>query len=111
VVPNCNVNEAPQNVNDWFNTACFSLPATGTFGNVGRNTLTAPGLVTLDFALARMFTITERMHLQFRGEAFNIANHPNFQQPNATQNSPSFGKITATSVDNREIQLAMKLIF
>lgn len=111
VVAGCNVNAAPQSVNEWFNTACFSLPASGTFGDAGRNILTAPGLVTLDFAIARVFTITEKMHLQFRGEAFNLANHPNFQQPNATQNSPSDGKITATSVDNREIQLAMKLVF
>jgi hypothetical protein len=111
VVVGCNVNAVTQTVTEWFNTACFSLPPSGTFGDAGRNILTAPGLVTLDFAIARVFTITERMHLQFRGEAFNIANHPNFQQPNATQNSPSDGKITATSVDNREIQLAMKLIF
>ena len=110
-MPGCDVSAAPQSVTEWFNTACFSLPPSGTFGDAGRNILTAPGLVTLDAAIARVFTITERMHLQFRGEAFNAANHPNFQQPNATQNSPSFGKITATSVDNREIQLAMKLIF
>jgi hypothetical protein len=111
VVAGCDVNAAPKNVNDWFNTACFTLPPSGTFGDAGRNILTAPGLVTFDFAIARIFTVTERMHLQFRGEAFNIANHPNFNQPGATQNSPSFGKITATSVDNREIQLAMKLVF
>ncbi len=111
VVAGCNENAGPKTVTDWFNLACFTLPASGTFGDVGRNTLTAPGLVTLDFAIARVFTVTERIHLQFRGEAFNLANHPNFQQPNATQNSPSFGKITATSVDNREIQLAMKLVF
>jgi hypothetical protein len=36
---------------------------------------------------------------------------PNFEQPNATPNSPSIGKITATLIDNREIQLALKLVF
>ena len=107
VVAGCDVNAAPKSVTEWFNTACFTLPPSGTFGDAGRNILTAPGLVTLDFAVARVFTITERMHLQFRAEAFNLANHPNFQQPNATQNSPSVGKIAATSVDNREIQLAI----
>jgi Carboxypeptidase regulatory-like domain len=111
VVPGCDANGGPHTVTQWINTSCFTLPPTGTFGDAGRNILTGPGLVTLDAAVARVFTITERVHLQFRGEAFNTANHPNFQQPNATQNSPTFGKITATSVDNREIQLAMKLIF
>jgi hypothetical protein len=110
-VAGCDVNAAPKNVTEWFNIGCFSLPPSGTFGNAGRNILTAPGLVTLDFAIARVFTVTEKIHLQFRGEAFNLANHPNFQQPNATQNSPSDGKITATSADNREIQLALKLVF
>jgi hypothetical protein len=107
----CNPNDGPKTVNQWMNTACFTLPTTGTFGNAGRNILTGPGLVTLDAALARVFKITERMRLQFRGEAFNAANHPNFQQASGTQNSPSFGKITATLVDNREIQFALKLIF
>jgi hypothetical protein len=110
VVAGCNANSGPKTVNEWMNITCFSLPTSGTFGDAGRNILTGPGLVDLDFALMRMFTITEKMHLQFRSEAFNLANHPNFQQPNATQNSASFGKITATSEDNREIQLALKLI-
>jgi hypothetical protein len=111
VVAGCDVNAAPKTINAWFNTACFTLPASGTFGNAGRNILTAPGLVTLDMSVVRLFTITERIHLQLRGEAFNAANHPNFNQPAATQNTATFGKITATSADNREIQLAMKLIF
>jgi hypothetical protein len=106
-----NPNNGPKTVSQWMNTSCFTLPTTGTFGNVGRNTLIGPRMVTLDMAIARVFTINERMHLQFRGEAFNTANHPNFQQPNATQNGSTFGKIAATLVDNREIQLAMKLIF
>ena len=83
----------------------------GSFGNVGRNTLIGPGLIDLDLAVARVFAIRESAHLQFRAEAFNLANHPNFQQANATPNSPSFGKITATLIDNREIQLALKLVF
>ena len=68
-------------------------------------------MVSLDFAVARVFALRESAHLQFRAEAFNLANHPNFQQPNGTPNSPSFGKITATLIDNREIQLALKFMF
>jgi hypothetical protein len=91
--------------------SCFTLSVTGTFGDVGLNTLTAPGMVDLDTAIARVFKITERMRLQLRGEAFNTANHPIFEQPDATQNSPSFGKITKTLIDNRELQVALKLVF
>jgi hypothetical protein len=101
---------APQTVNQWINTSCFTLPPAGTF-DVGRNTLTGPGMVTVDTAVARVFSIKERMRLQLRGEAFNTANHPNFQQANGTQNSPLFGRITATLIDNREIQVALKLLF
>ena len=110
-VPGCNPNDGPKSVTEWFNISCFLIPPVGGFGNVGRNTLIGPGLVDLDFAIARVFAIRESAHLQFRAEAFNLANHPNFQQANATPNSPSFGKITATLIDNREIQLALKLVF
>jgi hypothetical protein len=68
-------------------------------------------MVTLDMAIARVFVTRERMHLQFRGEAFNTPNHPNFEQASGTQNSPSFGRLTATLIDNREIQLSLKMIF
>ncbi|MBV8905443.1 MAG: TonB-dependent receptor, partial [Acidobacteriia bacterium] len=111
VIFGCNPNNGPKTVNEWMNISCFTLPPTGTFGDVGRNTLIGPGMVTLDTAVARMFAIRERMRLQFRGEAFNTVNHPNFEQASGTQNSPSFGRITATLIDNREIQLALKMIF
>jgi hypothetical protein len=110
-VPGCNPNDGPKSVTEWFNISCFAIPPAGNFGNVGRNTLIGPGPVDVDFAIARVFAIRESAHLQFRAEAFNLANHPIFQQANATPNSPSFGKITATLIDNREIQLALKLVF
>lgn len=94
----------------WFNTACFTLPPTNTFGNAGRNTVTGPGLVNIDFSLSRNFSIREGMRLQFRAEAFNIANYPNFNYPPATQNTASFGQI-ASANDPRQIQLGLKLVF
>ncbi len=111
VVPGCDANAGPKTISQWMNTACFTLPASGTFGNSGRNVLNGPGLVSLDAAVARVFAIRERLRLQFRAEAFNLANHPVFQQASGVQNSPSFGKITATLIDSRELQLALKLIF
>ena len=62
------------------NPAAFIRQATG-FGNAGRNILTAPGFEDIDFSIAKTTTIKERASLQFRAEAFNLFNHPNFGQP------------------------------
>jgi hypothetical protein len=110
VVVGCNPNDGPKTVDQWFNTACFSLPATNTFGTGGRNILIGPGLVNLDMSIARNFAIREWMRLQFRAEAFNTVNHPNFNYPAAAQNTASFGHI-ASANDPRQIQLGLKLVF
>ncbi|HYL15113.1 MAG TPA: TonB-dependent receptor [Terriglobales bacterium] len=64
-----------------FNPAAFTNPAPGTQGNLGRNTLRGFGAVQDNFALHRQFNLTEHVHLQFRAEAFNVFNHPNFGDP------------------------------
>lgn len=93
------------------NSAAFALPAPFTFGNAGRNILYGPGLVDADFSLFKDFPIKERAKLQFRAEMFNIFNHPNFGSPNTTLNTGSFGNITQTTTDNRDIQFGAKFIF
>jgi hypothetical protein len=100
----------------WFNTAAFSRQATG-FGSSGRNILTAPGFEDIDFAIAKNTLIRERASLQFRAEAFNLFNHPNFAQPANSITSATFGQITSTRTargdlgSSRQIQLGLKLIF
>ncbi len=120
----CNVNQRPAGVESrlaWFNKSCFQNAAIGTFGNLGRNRLRGPGYFGLDSGIYRNFPIKERLNLQFRSEFFNILNHPNFAQPNASLGSPAaFGTITATAgglyglgaaSDPRVIQFALKLLF
>ncbi len=102
--------------NQWFNPLAFSMPATGTYGNVGRSVLTGPGLAELDSSLFRDFTIRESLTLQFRAEFFNVLNHTNFGTPNATvfsgtSVSPSAGIITSTATTARQIQFGLKLMF
>jgi hypothetical protein len=63
------------------NPAAFTVPAAGQQGNEGRNDITGSGLVQMDLSLARQFFLTERTHLQFRTDAFNLLNHPNFTNP------------------------------
>ena len=104
--------------NQYFNPNAFSVPPNGTYGNVGRNTLTGPGLAELDFSLLKNTTVTERLKLQFRAEFFNILNAANFNRPNTivftsatSAPSPTAGVITGTSTTSRQIQVALKLIW
>jgi len=97
----------------WFNKAAFALQPYGTYGNSGRNIVTAPGINVFNSTLQKNFNFTEKALLQLRFEAFNTLNHPNFYLPNATVTSASYGKITAlqNNIDMRELQLSLKLVF
>ncbi len=94
----------------YFNPAAFQLAALGTFGDTGRNILRGPAYFDVDVSVFKNFFFTERWRLQFRAEAFNIENRPNFQNPVASVNASNFGQITATS-DPRVLQFALKLTF
>jgi hypothetical protein len=95
----------------WFDPAAFATPPAFTFGNVGRNSVSGPGMQTLDFALARSFSVTERTSFQFRAEFFNALNHTNLGTPNRFVNTPQFGTITDTMTPGREVQLSARISF
>ncbi len=104
--------------NQYFNPAAFVAPATGTYGNAGRNTLVGPGVAELDASLLKTTTLSERTRLQFRAEFFNLTNRANFGTPNAvvftsasTVPSPTAGVITGTSTTSRQIQFGLKLLW
>ena len=104
------------NPNQWFNPAAFILPTAGTYGNLGRGTLSGPGLADVDFSLFKNTAVTEKTNLQFRAEFFNIFNRSNYGPPNTTvfssgNISPSAGLITTTATFPRQIQLGLKLLF
>ena len=65
----------------WLNPAAFSTPAPGTFGNSRRNNYSGPNLTQLDLTLQKTFTLTERVHTEFKADAYNILNHANFANP------------------------------
>ncbi len=94
----------------WFNTAAFAFPAPGTFGNAGRNILEGPGFQNVNMSLLKNTHLTERVNLQFRAEAFNLFNHPNFNLPDNFLGSPTFGRISSAR-DPRHIQFGLKLLF
>ena len=66
------------------NPAAFALPTPGVNGSLPRNALRGFPFWQLDLALRREFNLSERVRLQFRAEAFNLLNHPNFGDPTAT---------------------------
>jgi hypothetical protein len=109
--------------NNWFNTnafvrsKCDGCPGDGVFlgpkgyGNAGVALFDAPAQKTWDFALFKDFGIREGHRVQFRWEAFNFLNTPQFSAPSRSFGSSNFGQITSTITNNREMQLALKYIF
>jgi Carboxypeptidase regulatory-like domain/TonB dependent receptor/TonB-dependent Receptor Plug Domain len=101
----------------WFNPCAFMEPTVlPAFGDLGRNTLIGPNFKNLDFSLAKDIPLhSEVRKLQFRAETFNITNRPNFDLPNNTLTSATFGQIPTEDAFGtkppRQIQLGLKLIF
>jgi Carboxypeptidase regulatory-like domain/TonB dependent receptor len=106
------------------NKAAFSVFTAIHQGSLGRNSIRGFPESQIDLALRRTFPISERLKLQFRGELFNVLNHPNFANPGATVTSATFGlssQMLAGGLGGvsslysiggpRSVQLALKLIF
>jgi hypothetical protein len=89
-----------------------SRPIPNLQGWVTRNVGRGPGTVSFDLSAIKNFRIHERLNTQFRAEAYNVINHGIFSNPAANiGTASSVGKITSTSMDNRSIQLAIKVMF
>jgi hypothetical protein len=100
-----------RNVFEWFNTGAYVQQPDFTFGNAGRNTVTGPGIVDWDFSTLKDFHFTESKFLQFRFEAFNFLNHPNWGDPDTYLPDGTFGQISYTRTAMRQLQLSLKLVF
>ncbi len=98
----------------WFDPNDFQDPPLGQFNNGTQRTICCgPGLQDWDFSVHKKIAFSEARYLQFRAEFFNIFNHTNFANPDGhfSDGPTAFGKITATSQDQREIQFALKFFF
>jgi hypothetical protein len=108
---------ATANCGDGHLTGCisassFAVAAPFTYGNAGRNIVKGPGLFATDFSVFKNVPLkTERAHLQFRFEFFNIFNTPSFNQPTAVFGTATFGNIGSTLIPNRQFQVAAKILF
>jgi len=99
------------------NFAAFATPV-GHFGDARRNLLTGPAVYNTDFAVTKLFRLTETQRIEFRAEVFNILNTPQFANPEANTASPAtfgqtFSTITTNSGfgSNRQVQFALKYSF
>ncbi len=134
-----NPNVSNPSVGQWFNTCtilqngtnfptgctnpAWAVPASGTFGTVGRNILRGPGIEDVDFSLGKNFKLPiprETGNLQIRFDALNGLNHPNFSTPGNSVGTSGAGIITSTtnnynstnnSFGQRIIQLGVRISF
>ena len=95
----------------WFDISAFTSPAPYTYGNAGRNILFGPGRVNWDMSLFKNFVIREQTRFEFRAEAFNIFNHPQFGLPNPNIGNAQAGAITSTVGNPRQLQMALRFQF
>jgi hypothetical protein len=115
-------------VASWFNACAFGAPASGTFGNLGRNPFNASHVVNMDFSMIKSLRITESVSVRLRFEAFNVFNIQNYGVPaNLTINSGTVsvggvsvpaittgsGRITglAQGQQPRQLQFGVQLVF
>jgi hypothetical protein len=126
IIPGCKVNSGfRRSLTQWINTACFTQPAIGVYGNTSRNFLRQPGINNWDIGAVKNFTFTENTRFAIRVETFNTFNHPQYNinvgglatagsgggaNPDAVLGDPTFGQITQAS-PGRIIQLAGKFTF
>jgi hypothetical protein len=114
-----------QDPNHWFNLNAFvnrsgvannrsQDVSTYRYGTAGRNLFDGPGIIALDASVSKNWKLRESWKLEFRGEFFNLPNHPLWNAPTTTNSSPgapAYGVIGSTRIDPRDVQLALKLVF
>ena len=84
---------AGPSIQRWFNTAAFAVPASGTFGNAGRNTITGPGTFLVNMGLIKNFSLGRPRVLSVRIQATNLFNTPQLKGIDTVVNSPTFGQV------------------
>ncbi|MFN9432545.1 MAG: TonB-dependent receptor domain-containing protein [Acidobacteriota bacterium] len=118
---NANLPEGQQSISRFFNTNAFVdrlgvapgvTPTVFRYGTAGRNTIIGPGIIGIDASVNKFFRFLEGKHtFELRGEFFNAPNRANFAQPGTTLRTPTYGVISATRLDSRQIQVALRYSF
>ncbi|MFN7923716.1 MAG: TonB-dependent receptor [Bryobacteraceae bacterium] len=95
----------------WFDTSAFTRST--TYGTAPRNPVVGPGLHTFDLSFSKAFKMPYREghSVLFRAEMFNTFNTPQLGNPGGTLGTGTFGRVTGTAADNRQVQFALKYTF
>jgi hypothetical protein len=101
----------PHTLQRWFDITAFGTPALYTYGNAGRDILFGPGRTNWDMSLFKNFVIREQTRFEFRAEAFNVFNHPQFGLPNPNIGNAQAGTITSTVGNPRQLQMGLRFQF
>jgi hypothetical protein len=119
--PGVSMKPRHRTIYEWYNPAAFTMPASGTFGNVRRNSLYGPGLEQVNLSAGKNFAIAEKMVLQVRADATNALNHPSFGVPQSSLSDAAPGQafsenlfsqqINSTTVGGRIMQLSAHINF
>jgi hypothetical protein len=102
--------EGSQTKLQWFNTAAFTAPAPGMYGNAGVGTMRGPGFWIWDFSLSKIFPVTEKSQFRFSSEFYNFLNHTNWSGVSTALGSGNYGQITSAR-DARKVQLGLRFDF
>jgi hypothetical protein len=111
LVAGCNLYSGAHTVSKWFNTTCFATPTATQLGNAPRTVGYGPQRTNVDLSLYKKFPTFETQNLEFRAEFFNILNHSQFGLPDQGLGDATFGAISTTVHENRQVQFAMKYLF
>ena len=104
---------AQDRLNPWVDKAQFTNPEPFTLGNVGRTLpdVRTDGLNQWDFSAAKVFPFRERFQFEYRAFLRNFLNTPDFAHPERTFTSPDFGRVLATAIPSRQVQMELRLKF
>lgn len=104
---------AQDRLSAWFDTRQFTNPDPFTLGNLGRTLpdVRTDGLNQWDFSAAKAFAFRERYRFEYRASFRNFLNTPDFAHPERLFTSPDFGKVTATAIPSRQVQMELRFKF
>jgi hypothetical protein len=110
LVPGESVPIPNPSIGEWFNTAAFVAPPAGQYGDARRNSVIGPPTRVFDMAFTKIFPLKESRVLEFRAQATNVFNMPQYATIDTQVNSPTFGRVTAIGA-MRAIQLTSRFRF
>jgi hypothetical protein len=111
LVPGQSISLSDRSVGEWFNTAAFDpTPPCGSYGNARRNSIIGPGTLLFDMAFTKVIPLQESRVLEFRAQATNVFNMPNYSSIDTSVTSPTFGRVTGVGA-MRQITVTARFRF